>query len=170
LLIYRKHASRHLIDLLANSGFCASYYEAQKLEMSAIYSAKPGFNVKKGAFNQFVFDNVDFNVCTIDGLDTLHAMDGIRYITPSNSLEKGADIPRLKNMPLSHDVGKLGIIPLKTFQKRASLESVVVRQINVPEEMVHPQQFDALWFVAKKIKHFAARMERVHDDHNNRGF
>lgn len=81
LLIYRKYASRHLIDLLANLGFCASYYEAQKLEMSAIYSAKPGFNVKKGAFNQFVFDNVDFNVCTIDGLNTLHAMGGIRCIT-----------------------------------------------------------------------------------------
>lgn len=54
-------------------------------------------------------------------------------------------------MPLSHDVGKLGIIPLKTFQKRASLESVVVRQINVPEEMVYPQPFDVLWFVAKKL-------------------
>ncbi|MBW0528211.1 hypothetical protein O181_067926 [Austropuccinia psidii MF-1] len=151
LLIYRKYASRHLIDLLANLGFCASYHEAQKLEMSAIDSVKPGFVVKKGGFNQFVFDNVDFNVCTIDGLNTLHAMGGIRCITPSNSLEKGARIPRLKNMPLSHDVGKLGIIPLKTFQKRASLESVVVKRINVPEEVVHPQPFNVLWFVAKKL-------------------
>lgn len=36
--------------------------------------------MKKGGFNQFVFDNVDFNVCTIDGLNTRHAMGGIRCI------------------------------------------------------------------------------------------
>lgn len=119
--------------------------------MLAIDSVKPGYIVKKGGFNQFVFDNVDFNVCTIDGLNTLHAIDGIRCITPSNSLEKGADIPRLKNIALSQGVGRLGIISLKTFQKRASLENVVVRRINVLEEMVHPQPFNVLWFVAKKL-------------------
>lgn len=149
LLLYRKYASKHLIDLLASLGFCASYHEAQKLEISAIYSAKPGF--KMGAFNQFVFDNVDFNVCTIDGLNTLHAMGGIRCITPSNSLEKGEDMPRLNHMPSSHDIGELGIVPLQSFQKGASLESIVVRRIDVPEEMVYPQPFDTLWFIAKQL-------------------
>lgn len=147
LFLYRKYGSKHLIDVLASLGFCASYYEAQKLEISAIYYAKPDFETR--AFNQFVFDNVDFNVCTIDGLNTLHAMGGIRCITPSNSLKKRGDIPRLKHMPSSHDIGELGIVPLQTFQKGATLESVVVRRITVPEEMIHPQPFDALWFVAK---------------------
>ncbi|CAH2107274.1 unnamed protein product [Euphydryas editha] len=101
---------------------------------------------------QFVFDNVDFNVFTIDGLNTLHVMGGIKCITPSNSVEKGRHVPRLKHMPPSHDIGELiGIVPLQTFQKGASLESVVVRRIIIPEEMIHPQPFDALWFVAKQL-------------------
>lgn len=47
--------------------------------MSAIDSVKSGFIVKKGAFNQFVFGNVDFNVCTWRNI--LHAMGGIRCIS-----------------------------------------------------------------------------------------
>lgn len=77
LLLCRKYTSRHLIGLLANLGFCASYHEALKLKMSTIDNAKPGFVVKP-AFNQFVFD-VDFNVCTMMGYD-LQAMGGIRCI------------------------------------------------------------------------------------------
>lgn len=81
------------------------------------------FFIISGSLNKFVFDNIDFNISTIDGLNTLHGMGGIRCITTSNSLVKSADIPRLKNMPFSHDVGKLGINPLKNFQKSGKCSS-----------------------------------------------
>lgn len=83
LLLYKKYASRHLIDQLANSGFCALYHEAQKLEMSAIDNEKPGSLVKKRAFNQNVFDNVG----TID-VDTLHAMVELGVLPPQIRFKK----------------------------------------------------------------------------------
>lgn len=153
LLLYRKFGSRNLVDLLANLGFCETYHEAQKLEMSTIQYSKPGSIIKTGNFNQFVFDNIDFNVCTIDGLNTFHAMGGIRCITPSSSIEKGSEMPRLKESTSTKDMGSLGIVPLQTFQgSGASLQSVKVKQIEVPNEAHHPELFDTLWLVAKHEK------------------
>ncbi|KAG5900403.1 hypothetical protein JTB14_037148 [Gonioctena quinquepunctata] len=81
-------------------GFSSSYYEAQKLGLSAI--AHDQLTYKPAAFNQLVFDNVYFNVCTVDGHNTVHAMGGIKCVTPSKDVERGSEPP------------KLGIIPLET--------------------------------------------------------
>lgn len=97
-------------------GFCTYYYEAQVLEMSCIANVKPVF--KEGSFNQFVFDNADFDVCTTDGLKTFHSMGGIRCITPASSEEEEARIPRCKKMPQSSETGKVGIIPIETLQPK----------------------------------------------------
>lgn len=151
LLLYRRFASKHLINVLASLGFCSSYYEAQVLEMSCIANAKPVF--KGGSFNQFVFDNADFNVCTIDGLNTFHSMGGIRCITPASSIEKGASIPRLMKMPTSSETGNIGVIPLETFQvKRGGLRNVIVENLEVPEEPTHPPPHDTLWLFAQKLR------------------
>ncbi|KAJ8892860.1 hypothetical protein PR048_005441 [Dryococelus australis] len=82
LLLYRKYGSKNLINILSSLGFYSSYYEVQLLEMSTILHTHPNMN---GSFSQFMLDNADFNVCTIDGLNFLHAMGGIRYITPKCS-------------------------------------------------------------------------------------
>lgn len=149
LLLYRNYASKNLVYLLSSLGFCASYYEAQKLEMSAIAHARPTF--KKGSFNQFVFDNADFNVCTSDGLNTFHAMGGIRCITPSSTAERGSEIPRLTKMPTAHDIGKLGVVQLETFQgKQVSLKNVTVKDIEIPDQRAHPEPHDILWYAATK--------------------
>lgn len=130
-------------------GFCASYYEAQILEMSCIANDKPVF--KGGSFNQFVFDNADFDVCTIDGLNTFHSMGGIRCITPANSIQKGSRIPRLIKMPKSSETEKIGIIPLKTFQAKGNgLHNVLVENLQIPKEPAHPPLHDTLWLLAQK--------------------
>lgn len=126
LFLHKKYGSRRLMDLLANMGFCASYHEAQRLEMSALLNAQP--NVKPNSFSQFVFDNADFNACTTDRVNSFHAMDGIKCITPSTSVERsGSGFPRLTKMPTSLETGKLGIIPFETLQvKEVGLQSVIV--------------------------------------------
>lgn len=45
---------------------------------------------------QFVFDNADVNVNTLDGENTFHEMGGIMCITPHNAVLPDQNIPRSK--------------------------------------------------------------------------
>lgn len=66
---YKKIGSKSLINLLSNFGI---YTLCEMLETSLITA--PPHVTKPGAFTQFVFDNCDINVDTIDGKGTLHNM------------------------------------------------------------------------------------------------
>ncbi|KAJ8880906.1 hypothetical protein PR048_017379 [Dryococelus australis] len=108
--------------------------------MSCMVHDKPTF--KKGAFHQFVFDNADLNICTIDGLNTFHSMDGIRCVTPARAIERDV---------LIIETGNLGIIPLETFQgKGDGLNNVIVEHLELPEESAHPPPHNIPWLLAQK--------------------
>ena len=49
-----------------------------------------------GSFSQWFADNVDHNVCMLDGKGTLHGMDLIVSTTPGSSLPSLTHIPRQK--------------------------------------------------------------------------
>lgn len=61
-----KFGLRSLLDLLSNFGFNGSYYDATMLELSAIYHAQEP--LPPDTFTQFVFNNAEFNVATLNGL------------------------------------------------------------------------------------------------------
>ncbi|KAJ8887182.1 hypothetical protein PR048_013397 [Dryococelus australis] len=98
LLLYKKYCSKNLANILSSLGFCSSYYEVQLLEMSTILLNQSGMN---GSFSQFVFDNAEFNVCTIDKWNTFETMVGIRCTTPESSVVRRTEIPRLTKKPSS---------------------------------------------------------------------
>lgn len=52
--------------------------------------------VMQNSFCQFVFDNADVNIETIDGLNTFHAMGGIQCITPFTSVFFETNIKKIK--------------------------------------------------------------------------
>ena len=63
--------SHHLIETLNKLGFCSSYSEVGKYEMKSantLNNTVPAYS--RDRFMQFVSDNVDHNVRTIDGLNT----------------------------------------------------------------------------------------------------
>jgi len=77
--------SRYLIDTLNALGFCCSYADVQKYEQSAALTNNteiPGYT--HGQFIQFVADNVDHNIRTIDGYGTFHGMGIIAAATPGS--------------------------------------------------------------------------------------
>ncbi len=78
--IHRHIGSRHVIDILHSLGFSASYGEVQKFLLSATTADLPSESEMFGSFLQFVFDNADYNVRTIDGYNTFHNMGGIKYV------------------------------------------------------------------------------------------
>lgn len=150
LFVYRRFASKKLVNLLSSLGFSASYHCAQQLEMSAINYIQPDTDT---SFQQFVFDNADFNVRTLDGFNTFHSMGGIKCV-PSGSttgIEHEKPIPRLTKVPPPKTVGELGVIPLQTYQKsQGGLSNVIVEDLT--DIVKTPNQltlYDTLWLAAK---------------------
>ncbi|CAG9761451.1 unnamed protein product [Ceutorhynchus assimilis] len=72
--LFRKIASRNIVQAVSHLGFCSTHSDVSQFEHSAVKSWNPDINEK--SFSQFVFDNTDFNINTMTGKDTFHAMDG----------------------------------------------------------------------------------------------
>lgn len=77
--IHRNVGSRTLIDLLHSLGLTASYNEIQCFLFSAVMAGIPASQALADySFIQFVFDNADYNIKTLDGHRSFHNMGGIR--------------------------------------------------------------------------------------------
>ena len=61
-----------LVHILTKLGFSTGYNKAQLFEAICMKSTIP--TVLADSFIQFVFDNADFDVHTIDGFHTFHSM------------------------------------------------------------------------------------------------
>lgn len=85
--LHHMFGSRFLIDTLNSMGFCSSYSEVKKFESSAVISSKQETcPLDESHCLQFVADNVDHNINTIDGNNTFHGMGIISCLSPG--LEK----------------------------------------------------------------------------------
>lgn len=113
IYLHRRHGSRQLVDLLAALGFCASYDEVKLFETSAMNHPPP--KLPDESFFQYIFDNADHNMITLDGKDTFHALGGIRCLTPYKNLVPSLPIKRLKACPTAEITGNIGQIPFKYF-------------------------------------------------------
>jgi len=94
IYLHRKYESRNLVSILSNLGVCSSYDEVLIFEKST--SLSPSQEVESNAFSQFIFDNTDFNCCTIDGLNTIHIMGGVQAVTPDSGISHALPIVRVK--------------------------------------------------------------------------
>lgn len=149
-LLYKKYGSKDLLDVLSSLAYCCSYYDARLFEASCIQH--PLKNVLTNSFSQFVFDNADVNVDTIDGSNTFHAMGGIQCITPHSSVRSETRIPKLPKIPSAEASADLGTIPLVTFQKTTNaLKKIPIYDINQrnPTETVNIMPTDFLWMYGK---------------------
>ena len=97
-------ASKYLLNLLYSLGLSVSYDEVRRFKHSAMSSkGLHGPQSFPGTFTQYAADNLDHNVCSLDGSGTLHAM-GI--ISISNTVDFNATenqtptvIERVKVLP-----------------------------------------------------------------------
>lgn len=128
----KKFGSKSLLNILSSLGFCCSYDEALLFEASVV-SAPNNAVIDPESFSQFVFNNADQNVNTIDGLHTFHAMGGIECVTPASAVACEVRIPKLKAIPSRDIIGSFGTLPLETFhgyKEGAGLENVPVENLS----------------------------------------
>ena len=80
--LHHHFASRFLIDSFHRHGFCCSYQEVQKFGQKAAVNQGTDIPSHTSEFVQYVADNVDHNIRTLDGNDTFHGMGIIAAVTP----------------------------------------------------------------------------------------
>jgi len=93
--MHRQFGSHHIIETLNKLGFCSSYSEIGKNEMKSaktMNNTVPAYS--RGRFMQFVSDNEDHNVRTLDGLNAYHGMETIACVTSGNKAYSSFRIPR----------------------------------------------------------------------------
>lgn len=112
--LHRKYGSRLLIDMLSNLGYCATYKEVTKFE-AAITAKAPAY-IDNSAYIQFVFDNADYNVATLDGHRTFHAMGGIVCATPANTVHVNTPVPRTGSVS-SATLGTYGQTKVEIYRR-----------------------------------------------------
>lgn len=156
IYLHRKFESRYLINILSSLGLCSTYHDIIKFETSSfIY---PPTRVLENSFSQFVFDNADFNSCTIDGLHTTHIMGGICCATPALSVIPDEPLIIVKTLPSAKDISKYGQVPIYYYEKgiESGLENIEIRDLNqfttFQRTTQHLQPIDVLWACGKYLK------------------
>ena len=122
--LHHQFASRFIIDFLNAMGFGSSFSEVTKFEQNAAVSSKEtGIfeNFNTTSFIQFVADNVDHNIRTLDGLDTFHGMGIIAALTPRTNLIPSVEyarcvVPRLN--VTTNDILEIGKMKRHFFPTR----------------------------------------------------
>ena len=109
-------------------------------------------------FVQFVFDNADFNVHTLDGHNTFHSMGGIACVTPAGISGPNTVVPRIRNIPSAATIGSFGKIPIKTYNVPAvpGLKSITIKDVTIPSdkepELQSISALNSLWLMGYHIK------------------
>ncbi|KAK6186089.1 hypothetical protein SNE40_008194 [Patella caerulea] len=120
--LHNQFSSRFLIDTLNKFGFCSNYKEVMRFECSAAVGNSAHIsklNEKQSV--QFVADNVDHNIRTLDGHNTFHGMGIIATVTPGLSEES-----KLERLTVSPDLllasGRINIKFYKSSKEQPSLK------------------------------------------------
>ena len=144
--MHHQFASRFLIDTLHHQGFCVSYSEVQKFERSAAVTQDADTKDHyRGHFIQFVADNVDHNIRTIDGLNTFHGMGMIASMTPVIHFTK--QNPRAT--VTSKDIEAVGRINTSYFRKKNnSGELLKYEELFISHAADKSKQIDLMWKIA----------------------
>lgn len=147
----KKFGSSTLVDMLSAFGFSATYREARLFEISSVIH--PCLQVNPEGFFQFVFDNVDHQICTLTGSNTLHAMAGIQCVTPENDNLFNFTIPRLTKIPSSGEVGKYGRVDIIPFNKNgpglSSINLENIQDLNPISNDIEVDSVECFWFYKK---------------------
>lgn len=164
--MHRHFASRFLIDSLHTHGFCSSYSEVHMFEKCS--AATRGTDIPgltEGHFVQYVADNVDHNLCTIDGKGTFHGMGIIACITPS--VTSATKVPRI-NVTMK-DLEEVGQINIRHYvQKSNHVKDLTFVEIEESDE-ARVSASDTLWKISLSLgknprPSWSGMMRMVHDE------
>ncbi len=140
--LHHHFASRFLIDSLHSHGFCCSYKEVKHFEQNAAQSHGTDIPSFTSQFVQYVADNVDHNIRTLDGNDTFHGMGMIATITPGT--KESNPIPRVNVTP--RDISSIGHVPIHYYRGESlGMNAVTYGKLHDMKASDPTAHLDILW-------------------------
>ncbi|CAH3160575.1 unnamed protein product [Porites lobata] len=140
--LHHHFASRFLIDTLHRLGFCSSYQVAQLFNQNAALDQGTDIPDYNGEFVQYVADNVDHNVRTLDGNDTFHGMGMIATVTPGTKPTSCVPIRKVSPQNISAS-GKVEIHP--PSEARLAQAEIKYDDVVVVKALDPTANWDVLW-------------------------
>jgi len=113
--------SQWMIQILARLGFSISYDEVNKYKQSSLFeSCSADLQQNPCRFLQWAADNIDHNLCTLDGLKSVHVTGAIAMSTSlSSELPRGSfgatSLRRIERVKVS-DLHRTNSIPIVTYR------------------------------------------------------
>ena len=171
--------SKQLINLLYHLGFSMSYDELLRYKQSAVQSdiVQPASHFPE-YFTQFAADNVDHNFCTIDGLNTLHAMAIMSMSTSIISAvfargstfgdtpivrlprKKVADVMRNQGIPLlPYDYPEKSALSLLCFNQWDDLKAYLLQPVATKQDVL----WQIGWFASDEMNYRPGWSGFMHD-------
>ena len=148
--------SKWLINELSSLGFSISYDEVIRYKQSVIQSVNQDNLLKEylpGNFTQWVAENVDHNIMTLDGQGSFHGMGVIAISTPNTETlltTKLQAVKRLQCIKVNQLVKDKGVQISSYFNSSKSLASVLFKfvmelQLKFPYTLHSKLYSDLLW-------------------------
>ena len=148
--VHHMSGSRKIVDLLHKVGYSLSYEEIKLFELNAaVYQGTDLAGVNDDSWIQFVGDNVDHQIRTIDGNGTFHAMGVIGAATPGSDFRR--PIPRAKNITLE-TLKEVNRIHIKHYAS-SNLEMIVrFKVLNEFDFHDDSKSLDDMWKISWPLK------------------
>lgn len=124
--MHRHFGTKRVNDIYSNFGFCATYTDVYVFESSSLLYLQP--KVNRNSFSQFVFDNADFNINTIDGYNTFYTMGGFQCVVPKNAIQWNERIQKLKTDVIAEIMGNIATIPIISYEKTGNMNNKIIIQ------------------------------------------
>ena len=177
--------SKWLINEMSRLVFSISYDEVTRFKQSVIQSECFENLITEyfpGTFTQWVADNVDHNVATLDGQGTFHGMGIIAVLTPKSNtplITKSRAIWRLQHIIKVNELVKDKGVPLFQYTSlpEKALASVIYKpllQLKVPHTLPSEIYFNLLWHsgwifckAARPRPNCSGFMQHVFSDHQH---
>ena len=158
--LHHHFASKFIVDSLCKHGFCCSHLKkvTKCVRNAAVNQGTdiPGFT--PGHFVQYVADNVDHNVRTIDGMNTFHGMGMIAATTPSK--ESTQRVPRI-------NIAAIGTVNITPFMPTCDgMQSLCYEELQNIQKHDPTSRLDALWRLSISVRSprpsWSGMMQMVH--------
>lgn len=111
-----------------------------------------------GLFAQYVFDNADFDINTIDGKNTFNCMGGIEVVAPKHLIPPIESLPRLTALLTAPKMAPLSDIPIVLYERAdqidSSMQQITIQTIINPSSVVDPYENsypDIIWLLGKGL-------------------
>lgn len=175
VFFHRRFGSKRLIQILSSFGLCASYNDTLMYESAAVFHPLPHvLPPESGTLIQYVADNADINVNTLDGNNSLHIMGIIQIVTPKHSVLLEEPMQRIKEVLSAKHFKAKAHVPIQIYQNSdvVGYSKIYVQDFGYGTETVSfHKNSDVVWFYGKwkntSLPGWNGFIERLTNYHTN---